>query len=92
MDKNIGDNKILEEGEVSQYWPFYYEKDNMVSLYSVSDMVFKGHHVYINACVESSFIVTDKDRKTKIPCNKQGFYVKEPTRTIVFLCAYLLNE
>ena len=80
METNSGNKNVDEEGEVIDYGTSYFDDSALTHIFGMSDMVKKGHKVFINTNIENNFIVTNKKSGivTKFPCDARGLYVRDP--------------
>ena len=78
METNAGTKRITEEGTMPDYGTVYYDPEAMTNLFSISDMVRKGNHVYLDTKEANCFVVTGKNgNNTRFSCDKRGLYVRE---------------
>ena len=77
MEKNYGTKRIKEEGTMPDYGMVYYDSESMTNIFSISDTVKKGNHMYIKTRETNFLIVTARNRKdAKFPCNKRGLHAQ----------------
>ena len=79
METNSRDKNVDEEGEVIDYGTSFFDESVLTNIFGLSDMVKKGHKVFINNDIGNTFIVTNKKsgRVSKFPCDVHGLYVRE---------------
>lgn len=79
MRTNDGKKRFVEEGDMKEFGEVYFDKEAMTNLVSLSNILSKGHRVYINTDLENFFMSTDKSKKrtSKFLCNEEGIYVRE---------------
>ena len=78
METNAGSKLITQTGKVPGYGDVWYDAEAISNLFSVSDMVKKGHRVFLDTDIENTFVVRSRDGKTiKFPVDSRGLYVKE---------------
>ena len=79
METNAGNKNVYEEGEVIDYGTSFFDESALTNIFGLSDMVKKGHKVFINNDIRNTFIVTNKKsgRVSKFPCDVHGLYVRE---------------
>ena len=57
METHAGTKRIKEEGTMPDYRMVYYGPESMTNLFSISEIVKKGNHVYINTR-EDNFLLS----------------------------------
>ena len=80
MSTNAGKKAITQEATRKGYGKVLFDKEAMTNLRSLSEMVKRGHHVFLDTDVENAFVVTSPSGDvSKYSCNKRGLYalVKE---------------
>ena len=61
VETNIGSKVIEQKGTIPGYGQVWYDGDAISNLFSVSDMVKKGHTVILNTDLDNAIIVKTKD-------------------------------
>ena len=78
METNAGSKMTTKIGEVPGYWDIWYDKQAISNLFSVSDMVTKGHRVQLHTDLDNAFLVTSRTGKSvRFTVDERGLYVKE---------------
>ena len=55
----------------------WYDDEAISNLFSVSDMVKKGHSVFLDTDLDNAFVVRSKEGKTiRFPVDSRGLYIK----------------
>ena len=93
MEINAGDQDVDEEGDVIDYGTSFFDETALTNIFGMSDMVKKGHKVYIDTDVENTFIVTNKKsgKVTKFPCDARGLYVTKSSKSVTPIDCFVHN-
>ena len=60
METNAGNKNVDEEGDVKDFGKSFFDETALTNILGMSDVVRKGHRVFIDTDIENSFVVTNK--------------------------------